>query len=492
MSFYTKLTKAGLVEITTALNNGTKVPIKYMAIGDGFGETPDPDENATSLVNEVYRTQINKIDVHPKNDNWLVCEAIIPSAIGGFNIREVSLFDTTGLKMLAVANYPATYKPSLEEGAAKIQTIRIVLQVDNTGVFELIIDPDIVLATTASVESVRKEAIEHADSLAENLESNLPSTFGQPAGLLGGAVRLTPEGVPYFIHDSAHQEIGFTSVEKGSTDYILKVNYDRPFAKVGALLATVDETLAPYMLSMGGSVAQKFANIQIAAPLYFTAKGDGTISAIPEIWKDYVAYSAASSSPEQGYVVFTTPAKPLTSTQPLVSAKTDTNWLSRYKNYSAYSIASAIKVGAFIELENWVRFSYKDGSFITPSYTKSDYSMIFADGILTINHPSHFVGNVAIAGRNIQAIKSNYRYVMEEATPTQTKYKVYDEANVLKTTADNIDLMFRVETPTKSRSLEPLLATDEFTIFAGYYYLPIDALKKIQSGNLWMTGIMNK
>lgn len=151
MSYYTKITKAGLAAITAAMNNNSKVPITYMAFGDGNGYIPEPDENATSLVNEVYRVGVNKVEVHNKNPNWLVCEAIIPSAVGGFNIREVALYDSTGNTMLAIASYPPTYKPTVEEGAAKIQTIRIVIQVDNSGNFELIVDPDVVLATTAYV-----------------------------------------------------------------------------------------------------------------------------------------------------------------------------------------------------------------------------------------------------------------------------------------------------------------------------------------------------
>ncbi|ENU30664.1 hypothetical protein F991_01462 [Acinetobacter sp. CIP-A165] len=152
MSYYTKITTAGLAAITAAMNNSSKVPITYMAFGDGNGYIPEPDENATSLLNEVYRVGVNKVEVHSKNPNWLVCEAIIPSAVGGFNIREVALYDSTGNTMLAIASYPPTYKPTVEEGAAKIQTIRIVIQVDNSGSFELIVDPDVVLATAQYVQ----------------------------------------------------------------------------------------------------------------------------------------------------------------------------------------------------------------------------------------------------------------------------------------------------------------------------------------------------
>lgn len=188
MSYYTKITKAGLAAITAAMNNNSKVPITYMAFGDGNGYIPEPDENATSLVNEVYRVGVNKVEVHNKNPNWLVCEAIIPSAVGGFNIREVALYDSTGATMLAIASYPPTYKPTVEEGAAKIQTIRIVIQVDNSGNFELIVDPDVVLATIEYVNQSNKDKAFQFASLDALLSSGIKKngSIAHVSGLNGG------------------------------------------------------------------------------------------------------------------------------------------------------------------------------------------------------------------------------------------------------------------------------------------------------------------
>lgn len=206
MSYYTKITKAGLAAITAAMNNNSKVPITYMAFGDGNGYIPEPDENATSLVNEVYRVGVNKVEVHNKNPNWLVCEAIIPSAVGGFNIREVALYDNTGNTMLAIASYPPTYKPKVEEGAAKIQTIRIVIQVDNSGSFELIVDPDVVLATVQYVKEINKKNSTTIQSINELSLIDNP-TEGQEihvvsyhAGWAVEAEYLGPKGGGVFIY----------------------------------------------------------------------------------------------------------------------------------------------------------------------------------------------------------------------------------------------------------------------------------------------------
>ena len=143
--YYSVFTTKGLELLREAIQNGTKLGVTHMSFGDGNGSEPIPDADRNSLVNEVYRTQLNKLAPDTKNKNWLQAEAVIASAIGGFTIREVGLWANNIL--VAYANYPSSYKPTAADGTAKIMTIRIVLQIDNVANFELIINPDIVLAT---------------------------------------------------------------------------------------------------------------------------------------------------------------------------------------------------------------------------------------------------------------------------------------------------------------------------------------------------------
>lgn len=147
--YYSVFTQQGLALLTEAIQNGTKLGITSMAFGDGGGSLPEPQDSVTALVNEVYRTQLNSLAPDPNNANWLRAEAIIASAIGGFNIRELGLY--AGDVLVAYSNYPATYKPNPSDGTARIMTFRMVLQIDNTANFDLVIDPDIVLATVQYV-----------------------------------------------------------------------------------------------------------------------------------------------------------------------------------------------------------------------------------------------------------------------------------------------------------------------------------------------------
>lgn len=159
--YHSLFTAQGLELLREAIQNGTKLGITHMSYGDGNGILPIPDASFTAMVNEVYRTQLNRLAPSKENPNWLEADGVIPSAVGGFNIREVGLW--AGNVMVAYANYPPTYKPSADQGTAQIKTIRIVLQIDNTANFELKIDANVVMATIRSVEEAKQDAINYAD-----------------------------------------------------------------------------------------------------------------------------------------------------------------------------------------------------------------------------------------------------------------------------------------------------------------------------------------
>ncbi|MCZ3296081.1 phage tail protein [Acinetobacter baumannii] len=156
--YYSVFTEQGLSLLRQAIQNGTKLGITDMSFGDGGGSLPVPNSSFTHLVNEVYKTQLNSLAPDPNNGNWLRAEAIIASAIGGFNIRELGLW--AGNVLVAYSNYPPTYKPNPNDGTARIMTFRMVIQIDNTANFELVIDPDIVLATIQAVNNAKEEILE--------------------------------------------------------------------------------------------------------------------------------------------------------------------------------------------------------------------------------------------------------------------------------------------------------------------------------------------
>ncbi|MDR7655036.1 phage tail protein [Acinetobacter junii] len=166
--YYSVFTKQGLALLTEAIQNGTKLGITSMAFGDGGGSLPVPNENFTSMVREVHRTQLNSLAPDPNNANWLRAEAIIASAVGGFNIRELGLY--AGNVLVAYSNYPATYKPNPSDGTARIMTFRMILQIDNTANFDLVIDPDVVLATIQFVNNQFNQTVQTVEKIEKLIE----------------------------------------------------------------------------------------------------------------------------------------------------------------------------------------------------------------------------------------------------------------------------------------------------------------------------------
>lgn len=159
-SFYTLPTALGEAKIANAIALGTQVNISELAVGDGGGSLPTPDSDRTTLVNELRRAPINRIEVDDENPNWIIVEQILPPDVGGWTVRELGLLDDDG-NLIAYGNYPETYKPVLSEGSGRTQTIRFVMQVSDTAAVTLKVDPSVVLATR---EYVDDEIDKHAQS----------------------------------------------------------------------------------------------------------------------------------------------------------------------------------------------------------------------------------------------------------------------------------------------------------------------------------------
>ncbi|EGM4563265.1 phage tail protein, partial [Escherichia coli] len=110
---------------------------------------------------------LNLLSVDPNNQSQIIAEQIIPENEGGFWIREIGLYDDEGV-LIAVANCPETYKPQLQEGSGRTQTIRMILVVTNTEAITLKIDPSVVLATRKYVDDKVLELKLYVDDQMRN------------------------------------------------------------------------------------------------------------------------------------------------------------------------------------------------------------------------------------------------------------------------------------------------------------------------------------
>lgn len=165
-NFYTILTNIGKAQIANASLLGEKVNFTYLALGDGNGNYYNPIETQTGLVNEVWRGQIGQILADEENPNWIVLETVISASVGGFTIREAGVFDVDG-NLLAVGKYPETYKPVLADGSAKDLYIRMILEVLNTSVVTLKVDPTVILATKKDIEVLSNRVTKNENDILE-------------------------------------------------------------------------------------------------------------------------------------------------------------------------------------------------------------------------------------------------------------------------------------------------------------------------------------
>ncbi|EMX7077531.1 tail fiber protein, partial [Escherichia coli] len=166
VKYYAILTNQGAARLANATMLGSKLNLTRMAVGDANGVLPTPDPAQTKLINQKRIAPLNLLSVDPNNQSQIIAEQIIPESEGGFWIREIGLYDDKGV-LIAVANCPETYKPQLQEGSGRTQTIRMILVVTNTEAITLKIDPSVVLATRKYVDdkiSEHEQSRRHPDA----------------------------------------------------------------------------------------------------------------------------------------------------------------------------------------------------------------------------------------------------------------------------------------------------------------------------------------
>ncbi|HDP1424694.1 TPA: phage tail protein [Escherichia coli] len=167
VKYYAILTNQGAARLANATMLGSKLNLTQMAVGDANGVLPTPDPAQTKLINQKRIAPLNLLSVDPNNQNQIIAEQIIPENEGGFWIREIGLYDDEGV-LIAVANCPETYKPQLQEGSGRTQTIRMILVVTNTEAITLKIDPSVVLATRKYVDDEVLELRLYVDDQMRN------------------------------------------------------------------------------------------------------------------------------------------------------------------------------------------------------------------------------------------------------------------------------------------------------------------------------------
>ena len=172
--FMAILTAVGEARLANAQALGIAWNITQLGVGDGNGAEPMPDRLQTALINEKRKAPLNQLKVDPNNASIIIAEQVIPEDVGGWWIREIGLYDEAG-DLVAVANCPPTFKPQLAQGSGRTQVVRLNLLVSSTQSITLKIDPSVVLATRAYVDSLTVRASKgEAEAGLENTKLMTP------------------------------------------------------------------------------------------------------------------------------------------------------------------------------------------------------------------------------------------------------------------------------------------------------------------------------
>ncbi|EIR8446218.1 TPA: phage tail protein [Escherichia coli] len=245
VKYYAILTNQGAARLANATMLGSKLNLTQMAVGDANGVLPTPDPAQTKLINQKRIAPLNLLSVDPNNQSQIIAEQIIPENEGGFWIREIGLYDDEGA-LIAVANCPETYKPQLQEGSGRTQTIRMILVVTNTEAITLKIDPSVVLATRKYVDdkiSEHEQSRRHPDaSLTVKGFTQLSSAINSESETLAA----TPKAVKaaYDLANGKYTAQNATTTQKGIVQLSSATNStsETLAATPKAVKAVMDET----------------------------------------------------------------------------------------------------------------------------------------------------------------------------------------------------------------------------------------------------------
>ncbi|WP_238550340.1 phage tail protein [Dickeya dadantii] len=189
------LTQVGAARLANAIALGKQLEITQMGVGDAGGTLPTPDAAQTKLINEKRRAPLNSLNIDPTNANQIIAEQVIPDHEGGFWLREIGLYDADD-NLVAVANCPETYKPQMQEGSSRVQTVRMILAVGQTDAVSLKIDPAVVLASRQYVDNMALAKAKNGEDIADKAQfiENLGvrSSFSGVIGMTRNATMNIP------------------------------------------------------------------------------------------------------------------------------------------------------------------------------------------------------------------------------------------------------------------------------------------------------------
>lgn len=201
--YFAILTNKGTEKMAAYLQSGKKIEIAFVVVGDGNGQIPMPDPARTALVNEVWRGPAQTV-LDQANKNVIKATSVIPTDVGGWNVREIGLIDGEG-ELFAIANAPGYPKISIADGINNDMQVGMRVAVSNRDGIVVTVDGTVIIATMQDIKDHDKDKKAHDghfEDMTLHVSTDDRENWNNP--LLVATVNLSktgwkrdPDGVTY-------------------------------------------------------------------------------------------------------------------------------------------------------------------------------------------------------------------------------------------------------------------------------------------------------
>ena len=272
-AFSVVITTLGLAEIAAALAAGTTISLDNFSVGDGGGVYVEPDVGQTTLVNQQYIAALSLVEVNANYTNQILCSGTIPRTSGGWWVREVGIWSTSGA-LFAVGKFPETYKSLASSGSSSLLYLEVIIGVVNSATPTFTIDPNIAVASEDYADQASRQYVKRKfDDVV------VCSTVGNPAGDSG--VLTNPYGIVLDnLRPNTNTERIFPYVVKQKADGRLLTNDIRVFVQGDVDNLGYTDRLTSIGENVGLNAPEKVRNkdmlyLDSSTVLYCTFNGTG-------------------------------------------------------------------------------------------------------------------------------------------------------------------------------------------------------------------------
>lgn len=170
-TYGTIVTNVGNRLIIDAMMEGEKVNLTTLAVGDGGGAYYQPTPDMTGLKNQKWSGPVGSVTINEASPNMIDIVAVVPSNVGGFTIREMSIMTPDG-DTFAICNTPDTEKVVITTGAAGEIELQMHVELSNTDAITFVIDPNVIQATKKDIEQHNTSPTAHAALFERKAEAS--------------------------------------------------------------------------------------------------------------------------------------------------------------------------------------------------------------------------------------------------------------------------------------------------------------------------------